>query len=558
MRQSVQRSSLVIALRAAMMVVLAGAGLLVPTALGAQEAGRVLTTDEAVRERAEDALRAGSGEMGRRPVFGANLFTGAFSASRATQDDDYPLQIGDKVLIRIYGAENTEAVSEVDGQGNLFVPGVGPTEVLGRRAGDLHRLVEAEVRKTYTSNVKVYAALLSPGAIGIYVTGNVVRPGRYLGSSLDDILFYLDQAGGIDGLRGSFRSVALQRGGQTVETVDLYDFLLDGRLPRTPLKDGDVVVVGPRGPVVQAVGNVAAPYGFELNRDVALGGAVIRLARPDSTVTNVALQGVRDGAPFARYYTLDEFVSAEIRDGDQATFRADQIGATITVAVEANVGAPSLYVVPRDARLTEVLALIPIDASSADPDAIYIRRQSVARQQKEALRESLNRLERQVLTSSSQNAEQATLQRTEAELLDRFIQRARDLEPSGIVSVFDGGTLTDIQLEDGDVVVIPDRTEIISVAGEVIAPGAFALIPDGSLRDYVDRAGGFAENANEAKLVVRKKNGTTVQVGQGYRAEAGDQILVLPEVDKRFFALTKDIGQIVFQAALSTATVLGI
>lgn len=518
----------------------------------------IATTEEMSEQRAREALSAGRGEGRSLPVFGANLFTGSFAASRATEQASYILQRGDKVFVRVYGAQNVEAVEEIDGRGNLFLPGVGPIELAGRKAGDLQPLIAQMVSTTYTDNVKVYAALISPGSIGVYVTGHVTRPGRYLGSPLDDVLFFLDQAGGIDGGRGSFRAVQVTRDNRVVERFDLYNFLLAGRLPKVPLKDGDVIFVEARGPVVQVEGQVRASYSFEMDASSAVGSAVIALARPDPAVTNVAVQGVRGGVPSAQYYSLAEFANAMVENGDSITFRADAIGDSITVAIEANLAAPSLYVVPRDVRLSELLAAIPIDGSSVDPSSVHIRRRSVAIQQKAALEESLTRLEREVLGASATTTEEAHLQTAQADLLGRFIARAREAQPEGIVSVFTSGRLTDIQLEDGDVIVIPDQTEVVMVAGEVVAPGAFAAHKGVEARDYIERAGGFTRAADEDDVVVRRRDGTSVQVSPGYVPDAGDQILVLPEVSTGSYVLAKDIAQILFQIALTTAAVLSL
>ncbi|MGF1454476.1 MAG: SLBB domain-containing protein [Alphaproteobacteria bacterium] len=529
----------------------AGCGM---TSAKAQDAGIA----DAARLRAETALDAATDDPSDRPVFGRNLFTGSFAASRVSQQENYKLQQGDKVLLRLFGGQSEEGVETIDAKGNLFVPGVGPLALEGVAASDLQPRIEKGVGKVYKDTVQVYAALLSPGSIGVYVSGHVPRPGRYLGSPQDDLLFYLDQAGGIDVARGSFRAVDLRRGGRLLKTVDLYDFLILGEVPRQRLKDGDVIFVRPRGPVVAVDGEARAPFAFELSGAEATGAALTALAQIRASVSNVSLRGVRRGAPFTRYYSLAEFSRADLLAGDHVTFRTDSLGRSIAVAVEARLTTPSVQILPRDARLSELLALISVDGSSVDPKSVYVRRPSVAAQQKQALLDSLSRLERDVLAGSALNQEQAQLQMTEANLIARFVEQAKEVDPEGVISVFEDGTLSDIRLEDGDTIVIPDRTDVIIVAGEVVAPGAFAARDGLTARDYIDRAGGYSRSAQRNDLVIRRQNGTSLRAGPGFKPQPGDQILVLPKVNGRLFALTKDITQILFQIALSTATVLRI
>ncbi len=513
---------------------------------------------DAARVRAQAALQATKDDPTNRPVFGRNLFTGSFAASRISQQANYRLQQGDKVLLRLFGGQSEEGVETIDAKGNLFVPGVGPLRLEGVAASELQPRIQKGVGKVYKDTVQVYAALLSPGSIGVYVSGHVPRPGRYLGAPQDDLLFYLDQAGGIDLDRGSFRSVDVRRAGRSLETIDLYDFLIRGDVPQRTLRDGDVIFVRPRGPIVTVDGEARAAFAFELQGSEATGAALTTLAQIRASVSNVSLRGIRRGLPFTRYFSLMDFSQTMLQAGDHITFRTDSLGQSIAVAVEAQLPTPSVQILPRNARLSELLALIAVDGSNVDPKAVHVRRPSVAAQQKQALLDSLARLEREVLGGSALNQEQAQLQVTQANLIARFVDRARNVDPEGIISVFEDGALSDIRLEDGDTVVIPERTDVILVAGEVVAPGAFAARKGLSARDYIDRAGGFSRSAQRKDLVIRRRNGTSLRAGPNYEPQPGDQILVLPKVNGRLFALTKDISQILFQIALSTATVLRI
>ena len=119
----------------------------------------------------------------------------------------------------------------VDPSGILFLPNVGPIRVAGIRAGDLQRTVEAEVQKVYTTRCGSTPCCCRPSASASSSPASSARPGRFAGSAADSVLDFLVRAGGVDPGRGSYRDIAVQRGGRTVADVDLYRFLLEGGLP---------------------------------------------------------------------------------------------------------------------------------------------------------------------------------------------------------------------------------------------------------------------------------------------------------------------------------------
>jgi len=149
-------------------------------------------------------------------VFGANLFTGSFAREGATHfNPDYLVASGDYIQVRFWGAFEYDAPLNVDPQGNIFVPHVGPVHVLGVRNQDLQQIIETAVRNVFRANVYSYASLAAAQPVRVFVGGFVNRPGLYSGTSMDSLLHYLDQAGGIDVDRGSFISVQVKRGNYT-------------------------------------------------------------------------------------------------------------------------------------------------------------------------------------------------------------------------------------------------------------------------------------------------------------------------------------------------------
>ncbi len=310
---------------------------------------------------ASGPLGEGACNPGATAVFGASLFTRESTAVTDAPNSNYVIVPGDRVSLRVWGAVEAEALGVVDPSGFLFLPNVGPVRVAGVRAGDLQRVVEAEVQKVYTSQVRVYAVLLSTQRIGVFVTGFVRTPGRFGGSAADSVLNFLLRAGGVDPGRGSFRDIAVQRGGRTVVTIDLYRFLLEGGLPPIRLQEGDTLVVARQRAMVGADGAVRNNYLFEVPGRAMTGRELIEYARPLPSATNAIVRGTRNGQPFSRYASLQELSGLALGDQDMVTFITDSPARTVRVTVEGSRLGPSVLITDRDAQLCGVLDHIAVD-----------------------------------------------------------------------------------------------------------------------------------------------------------------------------------------------------
>ena len=497
------------------------------------------------------------GEAGRFPgataVFGASLFTRESTAITDAPNPNYVIVPGDRVSLRVWGAVESEALGVVDPSGFLFLPNVGPVRVAGVRAGDLQRVVEAEVQKVYTSQVRVYAVLLSTQRIGVFVTGFVRTPGRFGGSAADSVLDFLVRAGGVDPGRGSFRDIAVQRGGRTVVTIDLYRFLLEGGLPPVRLQEGDTLVVAKQRAMVGADGAVRNNYLFEVPNRAMTGRELMEYARPLPSATNAIVRGTRGGQPFSRYATLAELSRLQLGDQDMVTFITDSPARTVRVTVEGSRLGPSVLVTDRDANLCGVLDHVAVDPALADTSAVFLLRPSVAQQQRRAIDEALDRLERQLFMAVSATTGVAAIRASEAQLVSSYIQRARRTQPEGRLVVFsDAGQCVPVRLEDGDVIVIPERSSTVLVSGEVTAPRAVVFRPGMRPADYVRQAGGFTPRGRESALMIRRASGELLLDPANQVLRPGDELIALPYLDPKSFQIGSDLLGLIYQVAVAT------
>lgn len=488
-------------------------------------------------------------------MFGAQLFRGAFASSRGSAfNDQYVINAGDNVQLRMWGAYQFSGTLMVDPQGNIFIPNVGPVQISGISNGNLQRTIEQKVRQVYRANVGVYAALESAQPVRVFVTGFVIQPGYYGGVSADSIISYLDRAGGVDPARGSYVDVEIQRRGQTAQRINLYEFLLSGQLSPFSFKDGDVILVAPRKHSFVVVGEVYNPYEFEFDVDRLTVEKALRVARPKPGATHVSINR-RQGTEFrSEYYPIAEAKQVVLQDGDRLSVTSDRFAGTIQVRIEGAHSGEQAMVLPYGATLQEVLKQIRPNALS-EIDDIQLFRRSVAERQKQMLSVSLDKLEESTYSVRSATKEEASLRVQDAQLVKQFVEKARQVQPTGQV-VIAQGQWDEVILEDGDVLKIPEKTSVIMVHGEVTFPNALTWREGLTARDYIDQVGGYTQSSNKSRLVLIRPNGEAELVRASAVVQRGDEIMVLPKVQTKHVEVARGLSAILFQIAIATKTIL--
>ncbi len=487
-------------------------------------------------------------------VFGAALFNRGAPSPTDAPNPNYVLGPGDRVSVTIWGFVEANVVAPIDNEGNIFIPQVGPIRLGGTRAGDVQRVVEAEVRRVYAQQVQVYATVMTTGSVGVFVTGFVRLPGRHLGAGSESVLDFLARAGGVDPGRGSYRDIVVRRGGRDLVRVDLYRFLLTGQLPQLNLQQGDTVIVAPQGAMVGADGAVRNNFLFEVSGRSMAGSELIRLAAPLPSATNAVIRGTRNSQPFARYVTVRELAGVQLLDQDTVSFITDSPAPTVRVMIEGSRIGPSVLIADRDTSLCTLLDYVSVDPALANTRGVFLLRPGLAQQQQRTINEALDRLERQLFLAMSPTTGVASVRASEANLVAAYIQRARRTQPEGRLVVMDrSGRCANVRLQDGDTIVIPERVETVLVSGEVRLPQAVVWRQGMTIADYLRAAGGLAERGDESTVMVRRASGEVVLDPQE-PPQPGDELVALPKLDPKYFQLASDLINLIFQSAVVTRT----
>lgn len=483
-------------------------------------------------------------------VFGEQLFLGKFGSEQHVGfNPDYQIAVGDRITVRMWGAFQFDGALTVDPQGNIFIPQVGPVNVLGIRNAELNNIVESGVRKIFKSNVAVYASLEAAVPVKVFVTGFVRNPGLFGGLSSNSILYYLDRAGGVDPQRGSFIDINVLRGGQIRKKINLYEFLLSGKLELIQMSDGDTIFVAPKRNTFSVSGEVYNPYQFEFEHEYILGKDILTLAKPKPGATHITITRKQGLEKITEYYSLDEIEKIKIYNGDEINILSDRYPGTIFVRVEGSHSGSRALILPYGVTMKDVLPKIVPNVRS-NLEAIQLFRKSIAMRQKEMIMTSLQQLQSYALTARSETQEEASLRAKEAELIMKFVEVAKNVEPKGQVTL---GSLEEAKsalLEDGDIIKIPEKTSVIMLHGEVRFPSAILYAPGKKIDYYIEQAGGFSQRANKDVVLVLHQNGKFENADKA-KIQPGDEIFVLPKIEAKNIEIVRGITQILYQIAVA-------
>ena len=219
------------------------------------------------------------------PLFGTSLFENpmAYVADTAAPAPaEYVLGPGDEVRIQIWGTIDFAGNQTLDRNGQINLPKIGAINLSGVQVKDLEAVLKKQVGTVF-NNVNVNAALGKLRGITVYVVGQANQPGTYNLNSLSTLVNAVFASGGPN-TNGSMRQIELKRGGRTITTLDLYDFISKGDKSKdAALQPGDVIMIPPAGPRMALVGATDHGAIYELKpgskvRDVlALGGGLSAL-----------------------------------------------------------------------------------------------------------------------------------------------------------------------------------------------------------------------------------------------------------------------------------------
>lgn len=380
---------------------------------------------------------------------------------------NYRLGPGDAVFIDIYGASQKTIQSSVSPDGFVTIEGFGPVQVSGLTVSEANARLRSQLGARYSSsNIKLTVG--QTRTIMVQVMGNVKAPGSYTLSAFATVFHALYMAGGTDEL-GTLRNIKVYRGGRLVTTVDLYDYMLNGKLTgNVRLADNDVVMVDPYECLVAITGKVKRPMYYEMKSRESVGTLVRYAGGFTGDAYRKSVRLVRKTGREYSIHTVGEFEMNAMQLADADSVSVDSVLPRFENRIEVRgaVFRPGFYEV--GGQINSVRELI---------------------RAAEGLRED-------AFTAH------AVLHRMRE---DRTLE-AVSVDVDGIMN----GRVADVLLRKDDVLFIPTKQEMmtertLTIHGEVFSPGVYKYAENTTLEQLVLQAGGLKDAASVVKVDVARR-----------------------------------------------------
>ena len=404
-------------------------------------------------------------------VFGRDIFNNKSLTFEPNMNiatpQNYRLGPGDAVIIDIYGASQKTIQDTVSPDGTVTIEGYGPVSISGLTVSQANARLRGTVGSRYSSS-KIRLTVGQTKTIMVNVMGEVKAPGTYTLSAFATVFHALYMAGGINDL-GTLRNIKVYRNNRLVTVVDIYDYILNGKLTgNVRLADNDVIVVGPYDCLVNITGKVKRPMFYEMKKNESINSL---LKYAGSFTGDAYKKSVRVNRKTGREYSVYnveefDFASFRIADGDSVTVEPILNRYANTVEVRGAVFRPGMYNLGE--QVNSVRSLIE-HAEGLTEDAFKAR---------------------------------AVMHRMKT---DRSLEVV-SVDVEGIMS----GKVADIPLKENDVLFIPTRQDkmnerTITIRGEVLFPGIYKYADNETIEDFVLQAGGLTDKASVVNVNVSRR-----------------------------------------------------
>ena len=380
---------------------------------------------------------------------------------------NYRLGPGDAVIVDIYGASQKTVNATVSPDGEITIEGYGPVQVSGLTVSQANAKLRSTLGSRYSSS-RIKLTVGQTRTIMVNVMGEVKTPGTYTLSAFATVFHALYMAGGTNDL-GTLRNIKVYRNNRLISVVDIYDYILNGKLTgNVRLADNDVIVVGPYDCLVEIRGKVKRPMFYEMKKTESVATLLKYAGGFTGDAYKKSVRVNRKTGRERSVFNVGEFdmTSFRVNDGDSVTVDSILPRYENTVEIKGAVFRPGMYNL--SGEINSVRTLIE-HAEGCTEDAFTAH--AVMHRMKD----------------------------------DRTL-KVISVDVDGIMS----GKVADIPLQENDILFIPTKTtkmneRTITIRGEVQYPGIYQYADDESVEDFILQAGGLTDKASTAKVSVSRR-----------------------------------------------------
>ena len=418
-----------------------------------------------------DSLLTSIQEKGRKKVFGRDIFNNKELTFEPNMNiatpQNYRLGPGDAVFVDIFGASQKSIQATVTPDGTIVLEGFGPVDVSGLTVAQANARLKATLGARYSSS-SVRLTVGQTKTIMVNVMGEVQAPGTYTLSAFASVFHALYMAGGTNDI-GTLRNIKVYRNNKLVTTVDIYDYILNGKLTgNVRLADNDVIVVGPYDCLVNVSGKVKRPMFYEMKKSESVGTVLKYAGGFTGDAYKKSVKVIRKAGSKYSIFNVGEFDVNTFKVEDEDSIAVDSVIPRYSnmVEIKGAVFRPGMYQVGGD--ITGVRSLLE-HADGVTEDAFL---------------------------------QHAVMHRMKFDRTLEVIQ----VDVEGIMS----GRVADIPLKNEDVLYIPSKKDLLeqqtfTIHGEVMYPGTYSYADNTTIEDLIIQAGGLTDAASVMKVDVSRR-----------------------------------------------------
>ena len=430
------------------------------------ELGKMIPDTAAIVKQYYDNKKTKAHKVFGRDIFNNKELSFEPNMNIATPQN-YRLGPGDAVIIDIYGASQKSEQCTVSPDGDVTIEGYGPVAVSGLTVAQANARLRSTLGSRYSSS-RIKLTVGQTRTIMVNVMGEVKLPGTYTLSAFATVFHALYMAGGTNDI-GTLRNIKVYRNNRLVTVVDIYDYILNGKLTgNVRLAENDVIVVGPYDCLVNISGKVKRPMFYEMKKNESVASLLKYSGSFTGDAYNKAVRVNRKTGKEYAVFNVGEFDFANfhIADGDSVMVDSIIPRYANTVEVKGAVFRPGMYNLGEQVNSVRSL----IEHAEGTTEMAFTNRAVLHRMK-----------------------EDRTLKVISVDLV-------------GIMN----GTTPDIPLQENDVLFVPTKTEsieqrTITIRGEVQFPGVYKYADNETIEDFVLQAGGLTDKASTVNVSVSRR-----------------------------------------------------
>ena len=447
-------------------------------------------------------------------LYGSDFFntfqTSFMPINEPNPDSGYMLDVGDVLQVQLVGAnENNIEELLINADGSITLEDIGEIVIAGLSLNDASQLIKSKVNSSFIGT-EAFINLIEIRDVNILVTGNAENPGIYTLTGNSNILQALLAAGGISEF-GSLREINLIRDDVIVETLDIYDLLIEGKYSiKKRLRSGDVVFVETRKNIITIAGAVNRPAKYEAMDDQKLI-SIIEYANGinrTADLENISLERMVDGSLKTIAVPNDSYFKAiDVQDGDSIYIREYPYRQA---KISGAVLKPGSYTMAAGQTINDLIEKAGGYTENAYQfGAIYLNEDA----------KKVNELSKEILYQEFLDSIIAASQQNIGDLTPvvKLTEDIKNTSPNGrvVINLLNDASIDLYKIKEGDELFVPERNNVVYVYGEISSEGAVMYSDNQDVEYFVEKSGGYKKFADNESIYILHPNGES----QRYRSK---------------------------------------